>query len=148
MDPASAIGTTSAVVAFAEVTYKSCSTVNKIYTSGRDLDADALENVTRELKELSVALLEKCPAPQRSPDESAVAPLARQCDNFSKDVFFHLENTMPHFERDTAKRREKLIGSVKSAVKTLCTADRIQRLQASLNNCREQLHLNLMLVQK
>lgn len=148
MDPESAIGTASAVLSFVEFTYKFVSTVSQIYDSGDALDIATLENVTLQMKTLSLDQRKKNASTPQTPDQAANVSLAEQCQTLSQKISDQVKKVKPKFDANTAKRRQKLFGAVKSAIKTFWNDYERMRLLKKLENCRQQFHLNLMITQK
>ena len=148
MDPASAIGTASAVLSFVNFTYDFFSTVSKIYDSGEAMNIETLESVSREMKRLSSGVISSNRTSPQTPDENAIAMLAEQCQRLSKAILDQLDYVKPKLEPNKVKRRQKFIESVKTAVRMYCREDEVMRLQRNLETCRSQLHLQLTVTQK
>jgi len=148
MDPASAIGTASAVLSFVNFTYDFFSTVSKIYDSGEVLNIETLESVSREMKRLSSGIISSDSKSPQTPDENAIAMLAEQCQRLSQEIIDQLDKVKLKLDSNKVNKPQKFIASVKAAMRMYCREDEVMRLQRNLENCRAQLHLQLMVTQK
>lgn len=139
MDPASAIGTASACIAFFQFTYGFLKITYELYDSGGSSGYEKLEHVAGDLNAASAHICEQAP-PQPSQDDAALLVLANQCRQLSKDLLHQIES------RKGDKKRLQF--ALKGAFKILCSRDVISSIQKDLELCQAQFHLRLTLLKR
>jgi hypothetical protein len=135
MDPVTAIGVASSAITFLEFSYSFLRTIYGIYNENKPLAHEDLEKVALEMEDVSTQIIARAQGPGQSPEDVALISLAKQCNQISTKAIKKIAKTKPN--------RRNFIESLTAALKTICTQADIELLQAKLENCRGQLHLQL-----
>ncbi|KAF4985247.1 hypothetical protein FDECE_16705 [Fusarium decemcellulare] len=138
MDPASAIGTTSACIAFFQFTYGFLKISYELYDSGSPSGYEEVELVARDLNDASARICEQSPS-RPSQDHVALLAVANRCRQLSRNLLHQIESR----KGDT----KRLQFALKGAFKLLCNRDVISSIQKDLERCQAQFHLRLTLLE-
>lgn len=135
MDPASAIGTASAVVTFVQVTYEFISVAYGIAKSASEDDGDysSIEATATEVKFMSESMLAVSfndALPETT--SKSIKVLAAKCQKLSTKIIDCISRTKP-------ASKSNLFQILKTAVRTICSRDELATLQAQLDSCSSQL---------
>lgn len=140
MDPASAIGVTSAVLSFVDFSYKIVRGAVHIYgdaSSKVNHDWEAPELVAQKMQSLARLLGPPAATSQcLTRDESEISELAASCEALAKELAGKFESLKP---KNAGSKRQCLWAATKAAFKASDTED----LEKRLENCRSQLQLHL-----
>ncbi|KAE9365563.1 hypothetical protein N431DRAFT_563443 [Stipitochalara longipes BDJ] len=140
-DPFTIIGTTSAVISFAQFAGKIISTAYSLYDSTTNSTAqnDRLEDVTSKMNQLLDTLgAQKTAKPQSSQDKS-IAELAANCHSLGDKILKLLKETK-------AKKTHSVRESIRAAMATVWTKNKVENLRRDLDRCINQLTLHLQTI--
>jgi hypothetical protein len=133
MDPASAIGIASGAISFVQFSYQFLCVIYDAYDGTKQGTYEGLGDVAEQMKIKSVELLSQYQTSNLSQSNVAFTSLANQCYKLATDLVKHVNQTK--------SSNRSLRSAINAAVKTLLNQGEISRLQAALDNCRSQLHL-------
>lgn len=140
-DPFTIIGTTSAVITFAQFAGNIISTAYSLYESTTDGTAEneRLEDVTSKMNQLLDNLsAEKAAKPLSSQDKS-IAELAASCHDLGEKILTLLKKTK-------VQKAHSLRASVRAAMATVWTKSVVNELRKELEFCTAQLSLHLQTI--
>lgn len=137
MDPLSAIGLASAIVAFVDFSWNLITGTWEIYHSldGVATENARLEDVTDDLESLTQAL--KADFPVKTKAEKNIKRLAQDCNEDAKTLK-DLLNGMK-----APGRRRLFWKSLNAKWKTILNKDEVTRLKSQLQESRAEIQLNL-----
>jgi len=137
MDPFTAIGLASSIVQFVDYSTRLLSDAREIYTSvsGSTDQNKSLETITTEMKALSAKLSLPANSTQ-SEDEKALRRIATECESVSKEIL----SLLTKIKSPNPKSK---LRSVWSALQSKMHQAQKLDLQNRLENCRDQLDLQL-----
>ncbi|KAH7140358.1 hypothetical protein B0J13DRAFT_63435 [Dactylonectria estremocensis] len=138
MDPFSAIGAVASILTFVDFGYKAIAATRQIHQSARGATADNanLESITSKLQSLAIDLEPRAPGVARTSDEIRLDGLARECQDISTELLMLLNSFKPKVPK--SKRH-----SARTLLRSLRNKDEKDGLEARLDKCRQQLHLQL-----
>ncbi|KAH7128988.1 hypothetical protein EDB81DRAFT_138251 [Dactylonectria macrodidyma] len=138
MDPFSAIGVVASIITFVDFGYKAIAATRQIHKSARGATAEDvnLEFVTSKLQGLALDLEPCAPGVTRTGDEIRFDGLVKEC----KDVSTELLKLLNSFKPKGPKSKRH---SAWAALRSLRNKDEKDGLEARLDKCRQQLHLQL-----
>ena len=141
MDPVSALGIAAAVAQFLQFAGSLVSQSHEIYVEGALVDHVECENAAKRLenlaKEVQSSLGDLNGLHKLSVDAQALRVICLRCGKLSADLISRLNQL-----RVGGKHRRW--NSVRQALKTVCTRDRIEGVAAQLASCREELNQHLI----
>ena len=141
MDPASAIGTTAAVLGFVNFATDLFVTTRKIYRGGSKRGDSDIEGITEKLKLLISGLDHSTSFPSGTrldPQEQALTKLCGECTATANDLLILLQRLKPK------EPRKSIWFSFKLAVLTLWTEKDVESMQNRLKAYREQVSMYIM----
>ena len=137
MDPVSAIGVASGAITFLQASYQFVRAVYDAYDDSKPAAFETLGDVAELMNNQSSDILSQNKDLPLFSSDVAIAVLATHCHTLSTSIVKRVQQ---------AKGRSgSLRSAISSAVKTLVHKGEIARLQAGLDNCRAQLHLQFHL---
>lgn len=138
MDPASAIGVASSVLAFIDFSVKLVKGAVEIYRDGTTSENARIEDVVRDLKVRSEAM--KASKTAKTEAEKSIVKLAEECHKVSGSSLALLE------QMSVKNQKHSKLGSLKAALITSRKRKTVAEFQAQLQEYRAQILLNLQLV--
>lgn len=138
MDPVSAIGVASAIVAFVDFSWNLVTGTWEIYHSLDGVTAEnaRLEDVTDDLGSLVQAL--KADVPVKTKAEKNIRRLAQDCEEDAKTLKALLD------EMKVPGRRRLFWKSLNAKWKSILNRDEVARLKSQLQETRAEIQLNLV----
>jgi hypothetical protein len=140
MDPVSAIGIASGAITFLQVSFQFVRAVYDAYDGGKPGAYEAVGDVAEQMKTQASKLVSQNKSLHLIKDGAEIAALAVYCESLAAKIVKRVQQTKGESGR--------LRAAVNSAIKTLIHKGEISRLQAALDNCRAQLHLQLHLLSR
>lgn len=140
MDPATAIGVASSVLAFLDFSIKVANGAVEIYHSVEGMTSENahLENVARDMKSRAKSLKQDTVA--RTEEEKSIVELAEECYRISDRMMGLLKETK------VKGGRHSKFGSLKAAFVGKRKEKDVAELKSQLQEYRAQILLNLQLV--
>ncbi|KAI0165155.1 hypothetical protein GGR52DRAFT_581875 [Hypoxylon sp. FL1284] len=138
MEALAAVGLASNILQFIDCGYKVVRIAKELYGSGSEetqFNAEATL-AAQEMRQLSKRLIKDLPTANLTEDEEALCELAQNCDLLSGKLLVLLESLK-------TKESQGKLGIVRTAVRNVRKKNERDQLQASLDNYRRQLSIQI-----
>ncbi|OTB12252.1 hypothetical protein K445DRAFT_321245 [Daldinia sp. EC12] len=138
MEALAALGLACNILQLIECGYKAIVMAKELHGSRQDaIESNTnTEFVAREMRELSLRVMEDLSAPGLTEDEKALCRLAQQCNDLSNRLLALLESLK-------TKRRGSKLDIVTTVLRNMRKKYELEQLQASLDNHRKQLQVHM-----
>lgn len=137
MDPLTAIGLASNILSFIDFSARLLKGAKEVHDSQHGVleENRSRETIVREMQHMSTRILVS-ESSEKVDDTSGLRVLARECHELSTELISLLEKIKP---KDSGSVTQSLASALRNKI---YDSDRAG-LEARLNNCRAQLHLEL-----
>lgn len=138
MDPLTAIGLVTNIIAFIDFGYQIVSTAREVHQSvtGEISDNKSIEFLATKLQGLSSDLKSGKPPSAMTADELRLNELVNEC----QDVSTNLLGLLDSLKAKNPKSKRQAMGAV---FRNLRENDQKEKLEARLDRCQQQLHIQL-----